>query len=80
MGSRYYHRRWADRRRIDMTDERDRMFWSKFFGIEDEELMEAVDKVGTAAEDVRQYVQRQLTGDWTIHAGRDERRVGLSGD
>ena len=79
MGSRYYHRRWADKRRVDVMDERDRIFWAKFFGIEEPELMEAVDKVGTEAEAVRQYVQHKLTGDWTVHAGRDERRHSLPG-
>lgn len=70
----YFNRRWSDKKRIDVLDPRDRLFWSKFFGIEVEELLAAVDKVGTAAEDVRQYLQGQLWDHWTVYAGRDERR------
>lgn len=74
MRSHYFHRRWSDRRRINVLDEDERAFWAKFFGVEAGELMEAVDKVGTAAEDVRRYVQEQLTPHWKRYAGRDERR------
>lgn len=80
MATRYYRRRWADRRRIDATDDRDRVFWAKFFGIEEPELLEAIDKVGTAAEDVRRYVQQRITGNWKVYSGREERRQGLPGD
>ena len=73
--SRYpYNRRWADSRRIDILEERDRAYWSKFFGVDEDDLMVAVDKVGTEAEKVRQYLNRKRTHDWVVDAGRDERR------
>ena len=73
--SRYpFNRRWADSRKIDILEERDRTYWAKFFGVEDDALMVAVDKVGTDAEKVRQYLNRKQTRDWVVDVGRDERR------
>jgi hypothetical protein len=69
-----FNRRWADARRIDILDERDRLYWAKFLGVEEEDLMVAVDKVGTQAEKVRQYLNRQRTRDWIVDGGREERR------
>ena len=67
-------RRWSDERRIDMLDGRDRAYWAKFFGVELVDLMQAVDKVGSSAERVRQYLNRKRTRDWVVDVGRDERR------
>ena len=73
--SRYpLNRRWADHRRIDILDERDRAYWTKFLGVDEEDLMVAVDKVGSEAEQVRQYLNRKKTRDWIVDGGRDERR------
>ena len=73
--SRYpFNRRWADHRRIDILDERDRAYWTKFLGVDEEDLMVAVDKVGTEAETVRQYLNSQKTRHWVVDGGRDERR------
>lgn len=73
--SRYpFNRRWADSRRIDILDERDRIYWCKFLGVDDGDLMVAVDKVGTEAEKVREYLNRRRTRDWIVDVGRDERR------
>lgn len=65
-------RRWTDGRRIDLLDARER--WSKFFGVGEGALMEAVDKVGTTAETVRQYLMREHTGDWIVAGREPERR------
>ena len=73
--SRYpYNRRWADSRRIAILEERDRIYWSKFFGVEEDDLLVAVDKVGSEAEKVRQYLNRRRTRDWVVDVGREERR------
>ncbi|HYC38200.1 MAG TPA: DUF3606 domain-containing protein [Usitatibacter sp.] len=69
-------RRWSDERRINALDAGDRTYWCKFFGVEDQDLLAAVDKVGTSAEKVRQYLQRSLTNDWIVDGGRPERRHG----
>ena len=74
MGRYPFNRRWADSRRIDMLDARDRAYWSKFFGVEDGDLMAAVDKVGSEAEQGREYLARKQTRDWIVDGGRDERR------
>ena len=74
MGRYPFNRRWADSRRIDMLDELDRTYWAKFFGVEESDLMVAVDKVGSAAEQVREYLNRKQTPDWIVDVGRDERR------
>ena len=68
------NRRWGDTRRIDILDEHDRTYWMKFLGVEDDDLMVAVDKVGTEAEKVRQYLNRKRTRDWIVDGGRVERR------
>ena len=69
-----FRRRWSDGRRINLLDAADRVYWSKFFGVEEEDLFVAVDQVGTLAEDVRQYLNRQLTHHWVVDGGREERR------
>ena len=74
MGRYPFNRRWADSRRIDMLDERDRAYWAKFFGVEQGDLMVAVDKVGSDAEKVREYLARRQTRDWIVDGGREERR------
>jgi hypothetical protein len=42
----------ADRRRIDVHDPYELGYWSRKFGVSREELADAVQKVGTNAEDV----------------------------
>lgn len=69
-----FRRRWSDDRRINLLDAADRVYWSKFFGVDEEDLFVAVDQVGTLAEDVRQYLNRQLTHHWVVDGGREERR------
>jgi hypothetical protein len=67
-------RRWSDARRIDILEARERLYWSKFFGVDEQDLLVAVDQVGTSAEDVRQFLHRQRTRNWVVDGGRDERR------
>ncbi len=74
MQAQHFRRRWSDRQRINILDPTERAYWCKFFGVEDGDLMCAVDKVGTHAEQVRQYLQRELTSDWTVHVGRNQRQ------
>lgn len=69
-----FRRRWSDGRRINLLDAADRVYWSKFFGVEEEDLFVAVDQVGTLAEDVRQFLNCQLTHHWVVDGGREERR------
>ena len=74
MSTRPPHRRWSDERRISPLEERERIYWSKFFGVEEEDLMVAVDKVGTSVESVRQYLNSRKTRHWIVDGGRNERR------
>lgn len=69
-----FKRRWSDGRRINLLEERERVYWSKFFGVEETDLFVAVDRVGTSAEDVRQFLNRQRTRHWVVDSGREERR------
>lgn len=71
-----FRRRWSDGRRINLLEARERVYWSKFFGVKEEDLFQAVDQVGTSAEDVRQFLNRQLTHHWVVDGGREERRSG----
>ena len=65
-------RRWSDRRRINLMDPYERHYWSKFFGVDERQLLEAVDLAGTGAEDVRRFLAgHQL--DWIV-GGREDRR------
>jgi hypothetical protein len=68
-------RRWADRRRIAALDPKEIHYWSKFLGVEEKDILEAVDKVGPSVERVRQYVNASGPVRWQVSAGRDERRV-----
>ena len=75
METRYpQRRRWADERRIDPLDARELTYWSKFFGVDTIDLLDAVDKVGSSAEKVRQHLQSSRTRDWFVDGGRQERR------
>ena len=69
-----FRRRWSDGRRINLLEERERVYWSKFFGVEEADLFVAVDQVGTSAEAVRQFLNRRLTHHWVVDGGREERR------
>ena len=69
-----FKRRWSDARKINILEERERVYWSKFFGVEESDLFVAVDRVGTSAEQVRQFLNRQRTHHWVVDVGRDERR------
>lgn len=48
----------ADRRRIDVGETYELGYWSRKFGVTREELAEAVQKVGTKAEDVARELRR----------------------
>ena len=50
--------RWFDKRRIDVREPGEIEFWAKFFGVEGIEILLAVDKVGTEASRVRQYLKQ----------------------
>lgn len=69
-----FKRRWSDQRRINALEELERIYWSKFFGVDEQDLLVAVDRVGTSAEQVRQFLNRQRTRHWVVDGGRDERR------
>ena len=66
-------RRWSDRRKINLMDPYERHYWSKFFGVDEDGLYEAIDNVGTAAEDVRRYLAAEQQRDW-VFGGRENRR------
>ena len=68
-------RRWADSRHIAALDPKEIHYWSKFLGVEEKDILVAVDKVGPSVERVRQYVYgRGGAVRWKVSAGRDERR------
>ena len=66
-------RRWSDRRRIDLSDPFERLYWTKFFGVDEEDLFHAVDKAGSSAERVRLYLASERQRHWVI-GGREDRR------
>ncbi len=53
-----------DERRIDPLDANELLFWAKTLGLTESEVLNAVDRVGFSAENVRQYL-----------AGRRRRRT-----
>lgn len=67
-------RRWADSRHISALDPKEIHYWSKFLGVEENDILVAVDKVGPSLEQVRQYVYAQGPVRWNVSAGRNERR------
>ena len=67
-------RRWADKRRISPLDPKEVHYWSKFLGVEENDIMVAVDKVGPSVELVRQYLYTRGPVRWKVSCGRDERR------
>jgi hypothetical protein len=67
-------RRWADRRQIAALDPKEVHYWSKFLGVEENDILVAVDKVGTSVERVRQYLYTRGPVRWKVSRGRDERR------
>ena len=73
MQAEYPKRRWSDRRRINLLDPYERHYWCKFFGIDESNLMQAVDSVGSYAEDVRRHLATGHQRDW-VFGGREERR------
>ena len=66
-------RRWSDSRKINLLDPYERHYWTKFFGIDEGDLMQAVDSVGMYAEDVRRYLASGRQRDW-VFGGREDRR------
>jgi hypothetical protein len=71
-------RRWADSRRISALDPKEVHYWSKFLGVEENDILVAVDKVGPSLEHVRRYLDTCGPVRWKVSAGRDERR-GIAG-
>ena len=67
-------RRWADSRRICALDPKEVHYWSKFLGVEENDILAAVDKVGPSVEQVRQYLYTSGPVRWRVSTGRDERR------
>jgi hypothetical protein len=66
-------RRWFDGMRVNALDPQDLHYWTKYFGVEQEELFEAIDKVGTSVESVKGYFDlHELL--WVANGGRAERR------
>ena len=56
-----------------MRDAYERHYWSKFFGVDEVALLDAIDSVGTAAEDVRRHLATGQQRDW-VFGGRENRR------
>ncbi len=50
--------RWFDTRRIDVREPGEIDFWVKFFGVDVATVYHAIDKVGTQAAQVRQYLEQ----------------------
>jgi hypothetical protein len=50
--------RWLDTRRIDVREPGEIDFWAKAFGVEGLAILLAVDKVGTEALRVREFLQQ----------------------
>ena len=73
MKQEYPRRRWSDRRKIDLLDPYERHYWTKFFGVDEDELLEAIDTVGTRTEDVRHFLADVHQRDW-VFGGRENRR------
>ena len=68
-------RRWADSRRIYALDPTELYYWSKFLGVEEQDVLVAVDRVGPSLERVRQYFSVRGPVRWAISSGRQERRL-----
>ena len=51
-----------DRQRISTTQDHERRYWSKELGISEEELLAAVQAVGSQADKVRDYVRGRKNG------------------
>lgn len=49
---------WFDTRRIDVREPGEIDFWAKFFGVDGMTILFAVDKVGTQAARVREYLEQ----------------------
>lgn len=49
-----------DRQSIDVDDPDDCRFWCEQFGIQPEQLKEAVREAGNRSDDVREYVERHF--------------------
>ncbi len=49
---------WFDSRRIDVCEPGEIGFWAKYFGVDEVSVLFAVDKVGTEAIRVRQYLEQ----------------------
>jgi len=47
-----------DSRRVNIHEEHELDYWTKEFGVSKEELIKAVDAVGTSAEEVRKYLKK----------------------
>ena len=66
-------RRWSDRRKLNLLDPYERHYWTKFFGVDEADLLDAVDSVGLYAEDVRRHLANGRQSDW-VFGGREDRR------
>ncbi|MGE5097024.1 MAG: DUF3606 domain-containing protein [Betaproteobacteria bacterium] len=49
---------WSDTRRIDVREPGEIDFWAKFFGVDGVTILFAVDKVGTQAAKVREFIEQ----------------------
>lgn len=52
----------ADRQRISLTQDYERRDWARKFGVTEDQLTQAVQKVGPMAKDVEQELQRNGSG------------------
>lgn len=61
-----------DRQRVNAEDPDDFRFWCEQFGVQAEQLQEAMRAVGDRADDIRDYVERNFVVPVRWHtAGRD---------
>lgn len=50
--------RWFDTRRIDVREPGEIEYWAKSFGVDEGTILVAIDKVGTQAARVRQFIRQ----------------------
>ena len=71
-------RRWTDSRHISTLDSQEVHYWAKFLGVDEHDILVALDKVGPSVERVRQYLHLRSPVRWRVTSGRDERRNHIS--
>lgn len=63
-----------DRNRINVQEDWELKYWSRTFGVSEEQLKAAVQYVGSYAKDVREYFERQGRGARRADSMRNEQK------